>query len=220
MTPEIATIDDHPYVAALLRPQPFLLDVGLGVGEFALSFLRAYGGRALGLEAVPARAQEAHRRAREHGLDLCTMPWAVWVAYGHMAFGYCPDHPESSSLMPRPELVTERLDVTTVSLASAISTARTLGQGTVDLVKIDIEGAEFAAVESLTTWTARALGATQLSIEMHPELVDGGLEHGIRRAETALRNCGYDIVWHKPNARRPYMLAIDPAYINQDVAAP
>ena len=68
---------------------------------------------------------------------------------------------------------------------------REFGHDHIDLMKMDVEGAEYAVIDSLVESTVRP---RQLLVEFHHRFESIGL-HKTKAAVEALRGAGYDLVY-------------------------
>jgi len=169
-TAEARDIFLHEYTPA---PGDVVIDVGAGVGDSTLLFSKLVGeeGRVIAIEAHP-RSYDALVRLRDlNGLTNVT-PLHVAVAEldGEVAI---TDHEDftlntvvdSAEEAPRVAVPARRLD----------HIARDLGLGTIDLLKMNIEGAERAALEGMGELIERT---HHVCIGCHDFRADrGGTEH-------------------------------------------
>jgi FkbM family methyltransferase len=137
----------------LLRPGMVILDVGANVGELSLVAARRVqpGGQVLAFEPIDRIADELERNCRTNKLD-CVQVIRLALAeesgelkiYRPMArFSDGTEHDGLATLYPTVE---RSLDAGTVSVSTVDEQVRQFGLGRVDLIKIDIEGAEMACL--------------------------------------------------------------------------
>ena len=153
--------------AALLAPGMTVLDIGANVGLFTLVAAHRVGptGRVHAFEPTPELAAHILRNLELNGLEnVAVNPIAVSDAAGHAMLHLVePDDPgENSIVNPSPGART--LEVPTVTLDGYIAEHDV---GRVDVIKIDIEGAEMPALRG-----ARDLlsgdDSPVLVLEFHP----------------------------------------------------
>lgn len=167
------------YIAAHLRPGDAFLDLGANVGYFTLVGAALVGreGRVLSFEPAPANAAALRRNVELNRLDTVeVIEAAVSDRRGSASFDLGDDDQSG-------RLGSGTQTVRTVTVDDEL--ART--GLTPALVKIDVEGAEEAAVRGMLA-TLRAHRPT-LICEMH--------QHPDLRAPlpTALRDHGYELHW-------------------------
>lgn len=167
----------------LVRPDPLLVDCGLGRDiSFDAAFLSRFGGTVIGVDPNPASLAWC----REHcppGMHLHDR--AFWKKAGVTMTFHLPRPPEqlprgadgvSGSLLASHTYVAGggSREVTTTDLDEVLAAA---GRSDCDVLKLDIEGAEFEVLSDLAT--RGTLGrCRQLLVEFH----DGITGH--ERAET------------------------------------
>lgn len=169
---------------------PLLIDCGLGKDiSFTAAFLRRFGGRAIGLDPNPAAIQYslAHR---PDGLEV--RQEALWSEAGQQIAFHLPkplhelpsgaDGVSGSVLRSHSYAGETTLGVRTTSLAELLRHAR---RDECDVLKLDIEGAEYEVTEALCR-SGEARRARQLLIEFHHHCTDRTVEDtldAIRRIE-------------------------------------
>jgi FkbM family methyltransferase len=171
----------------LVRADPLLVDCGLGQDiSFDRAFLSRFGGTVIGIEANPASLAWCAERSPP-GMHLRDA--AFWTRAGETLDFHLPRPPErlpkgadgvSGSLLASHEYVAggQTRRVATTSLEEVLADA---GREDCDVLKLDIEGAEYAVLEDLV---ARGLlgKCRQLLVEFH----HGVTEHAPAQTERAL----------------------------------
>lgn len=161
-----------------------ILDLGAHIGVAALYFRLRWPRAAVHcFEPDPENVRRLHGLAGETG-GLHVHQMALWFEPATIAF-YVDPHRGSSSSMSRRGAHQQRVEVPAVTLARALELA---GGGPVDLVKLDIEGAEqkvLEAADAQDLFNVRALVG-----EVHGDLCDGqavlsALNAWFTRLETA-----------------------------------
>lgn len=134
---------------------PLVIDAGAHRGEFAASVHAAWGARCHLIEASPDLFAQMHLppSAEAHH-------FAVGGADGTVEFALL-DNPEASSSLAR-EGADDRITVPARSLGSFLKEVAPDG---IDVLKLDIEGAEIAALQSIDDSRLARVG--QLTIEFH-----------------------------------------------------
>lgn len=189
-----ASEDYEPSLAAILpREGGVAIDAGAFIGRHTLAYARAVGprGRVVAVEALPANFGLLQYNVRRNGYQHATCVGCalgrdsgrVWLAYER----------ETSTASTTRELA-RRVEVDQRPLDDVL---RDLGVDRIDLLKIDVEGAELEVLEGAGRVLA-ASPAARLVIEIHPwatdpdgrPLVDGWLaERGyqVRRLQDGQR---------------------------------
>jgi FkbM family methyltransferase len=133
-------------LAELLAPGMTFLDVGAHVGYFTLLAARHVGplGLVVAFEPEPRNFELLLANVWRHGLSnvLC-MPWAVGDANGFTELHLSPDNTGDNRLFASDE----HRDTTTVRAVALDSLAWL--RPPVDVIKIDVQGAEEAAVRGM-----------------------------------------------------------------------
>lgn len=156
-----------------MAPQPLLIDCGLGEDiSFPVAFLKRFAGaRVIGVDPNP-RSLAYCRAHCPAGMEI--LPNALWTRAGETLAFHLPrsqDHlPQgadgvSGSLDPSHEYVEggQRIETETVDLDSLLAHA---GRTDCDVLKLDIEGAEYALLDALIA-SGRIRAAHQVLVEFH-----------------------------------------------------
>jgi FkbM family methyltransferase len=156
-----------------------------GVGEDA-SFdvaLAELGCEVVAIDPTP-RALDYMKPIVGRNERLSLLPYAVWTEEGELDFFPPADPAHVSYSATNRQHTADPIRVPARTLAGI---ARELGHERVELVKLDIEGAEYPVLDSLDL---ASLGVTVLCVEFHPD-------HGLRRMLAAVRAVtrqGYEVV--------------------------
>lgn len=180
----------HSFWNRTMGPDAVILDLGANVGEFSSAMVARYGCtcHAVEMSALLHAQIPSGPRLRAHH-------FAIAGRSGRMAFGAPTDDPLSASLLIAAG-THESFEVEALSLEDL---ARQLGVARLDLVKMDIEGAEVQAIDACSDDFLR--GVSQLSVEFHDfnglvDVVD------IKRILGRLRTLGFEIYF--PNVGSLY----------------
>lgn len=181
----------------MIAPDPLLIDCGLGEDiSFPTAFLARFGGRVIGIEPNPRSLKyvEEHRPA---GMEV----WknAFWHSAQTMRFhlprpqGELPQGADgvSGSIIASHEYVAgaDSFAVRTVTLEQVLGAA---GRAECDVLKLDIEGAEYEVLERLcASGEVRRIG--QLLVEFHHR-VTHYREADTREAVRRIVASGFDLV--------------------------
>lgn len=143
-----------------IRPRN-IIDLGANIGASGVWFLRRYGGaRLLAVEPVEANADLARINLARTGIEVEVLTAAVGLRAGSALF----EVSETSTLGRFGEL---GIEVPVVTVESLID--RFPRDETIDLVKIDIEGAEEELLAGELAWLDRV---SCVVVEMHGDRVD------------------------------------------------
>ena len=190
--------------APAIGKDPLLIDCGLGNDiSFPTAFLQRFGGRVIGVDPNPA-ALEYSRAHCPKGMEIRAA--AFWSQAGQELTFHLPRPPSqlpkgadgvSGSLLGSHEYAGDaKLSVRTTSLSELLAVA---GRSECDLLKLDIEGAEYEVLEALCK-SGEVRRARQLLIEFHHHCTDRTIEDtrrcmarieasGFRLQHTEDRNC-------------------------------
>ena len=156
-----------------LGPQPLLIDCGLGEDiSFPVAFLQRFAGaKVIGVDPNP-RSLEYCRARCPAGMEI--LPNALWTRAGETLAFHLPrsqdDLPQgadgvSGSLDPSHEYVAggERIETLTGDLDTLLARP---GRTDCDVLKLDIEGAEYELLGALVA-SGRIRAAHQVLVEFH-----------------------------------------------------
>jgi len=150
----------HAVLTTALRSSPFVLDLGANRGEFSRTMNSAFGGTYLLVEANP---ELISLMSSEYDVVHC----AVAAQSGTVRLNVARND-EGSSILTLPDVSpwdcvsTGSVDIPALTLDDILAR---WGPGAVDLVKMDIEGAEVAVLSTVAEATLRRIG--QISVEFH-----------------------------------------------------
>lgn len=164
----------------------------LGVGDeidFDLAIIEAYGVEIHAFDPTPSSIRMLGERSLPPRFHF--HPWAVTAADGSLTFypRLRKDGTKSAvmfTMIAEPETIDDAIEVPACSLASI---AARLGHARIDLLKMDIEGAEYEVLEGLLE---SPIKPRQLLVEFHHRFVEDGLQKTYDLIGR-LRECGYRI---------------------------
>lgn len=157
----------------LLGPQPLLIDCGLGEDiSFPTAFLqRVADAKVIGVDPNPRSLTYCRARCPA---NMEILPNALWTRTGETLAFHLPRSQEelphgadgvSGSLDPSHDYVEggERIEIRTIDLDTLLARA---GRTECDVLKLDIEGAEYELLAALIA-SGRLLAARQVLVEFH-----------------------------------------------------
>ncbi len=148
----------------------------LGVGDeidFDLSIIDKYGVEVFAFDPTPSSIEMLDARRLPGKFHF--QPWAVTASDGSLKFypRLKKDGTKSEvmfTIVPEEETKDDVIEVPAYSLSSI---TRKLGHKRIDILKMDIEGAEYEVLEGLL---ASPVQPTQLLVEFHHRFVENGIE--------------------------------------------
>lgn len=183
----------------LLDSAPLLIDCGLGEDiSFPVAFIERFQGKVVGIEPNPRSLEYCRARCPD---NMTIYPRAFWTKSGETLSFHLPrlqtQLPKgadgvSGSLLSSHEYVDggEELLVTTTTLVEALATA---GRDGCDVLKLDIEGAEYEVLAALCSSGEIRL-ARQVLIEFH----HGATCHTMAETEktvAAIEKAGFTLIY-------------------------
>src|SRR5579862_20360 len=166
--PTFVTIRGHTLYAPPLGPGSVVLDLGANHGAFAREASARFGGTYYLAEANPVLADALRAEGRFH-----VWPVAVGATDAPLVFNVAKNDESSILLELPPEnqwgvCLDRAIEVAGRSLDSLIAET---GAPRIDLVKMDIEGAEVMVLQSVSSQTLARIG--QMSVEFHSDPIFG-----------------------------------------------
>jgi len=147
---------EHTFYAGSLGKDSVIVDLGGNRGEFSGALRREFGCRALAVEPVPALCAEIKRAGVAEVVNA-----AISDHDGELSF-FTEEDSTFGSIFGKTSGSQGRLTVPCVTLESLLKSARLTS---VDLLKIDIEGAEVPLFDSTSDETLLRMG--QITVEFH-----------------------------------------------------
>jgi FkbM family methyltransferase len=159
----VERVRGHSFIGEWLGPDSLIVDLGMHEGRFAAEMQARYGCRITGVEGNPLLAEKLGRTPRMQCFNLAIAP-----ARGEVDFHIDPDNSEASGLARGAAGGERVLRVPGMRLAEFFAEQRI---AEVDLLKIDIEGAE---IELLAETDPRVFAPIrQICVEFHIFLFAG-----------------------------------------------
>jgi len=183
--------------ASLLSNFPLLIDCGLGEDiSFPLAFLQSFGGKVVGVEPNPRSLNFCQGRTPG---DMSVLAKAFWSESGKKLDFFLPRPQQelpkgadgvSGSLDGSHEYASDhKLEVETTSLAEILSQQ---ARSECDVLKMDIEGAEYDVLKQLCS-NGEIRKAGQVLIEFHHTVTEHTLDD-TQRAVAQMERNGFRLV--------------------------
>jgi FkbM family methyltransferase len=157
MALKFTQIENHTICTSFLGPTSRVLDLGGNKGEFSRAMRRTFGCSCFVAEANPVLFERLRLIS-----DLRAFHYAVAGVAGEVDFSLA-ENDQASSIVRNPGAARDNtVRVRTISLAGLLEEMRV---DYIDLLKVDIEGAEIEMFDSMPDDIAPAFG--QLTVEFH-----------------------------------------------------
>jgi FkbM family methyltransferase len=174
----------HTFLKNYLNSTGKVIDLGMNKGDFARAIYGKYGCSVMGLEANPILASAV---CRLDGIGCKNA--AVSALDGSVKFSIDEENPEASKIVPDSTPISDKVIVVpSVSLSTFF---REVEAEQIDLLKVDIEGAELDLVE--TTEPEIFQRCAQITIEFHSFLYPSQAAR-IERAIALLSGLGFHYI--------------------------
>jgi FkbM family methyltransferase len=153
----LCQIEHHTFFVNGLSPTSTVLDLGANRGRFSQALIERFGAQCFAIEPNPFLFRQLPADSR-----LQTMNVAVAARGGTLPF-YIADDSEASSLLEGVKSrATETVHVHVLTLSEVLNK---FGLSRIDLMKIDVEGAEIGILESVPLELLANVG--QITCEFH-----------------------------------------------------
>jgi len=150
-------ITDHTFLGEAIARDSVVLDLGANCGEFYHAMIARFGCRCIAVEANPVMCALI-----PDAPSLTVVNAAVSAESGMSSFYVCWNDEASSLLRPSCDAIREEISIHCMSIPELL---KRHDLPTVDLLKLDIEGAEIEVLESCPD--ELLLRIPQLTVEFH-----------------------------------------------------
>jgi FkbM family methyltransferase len=157
MTLRFAQVENHTLCTSFLGPTSTVLDLGCNKGAFIRAMRKAYGCRCFAVEPNPRLFERLSVMSDIHAFN-----YAVSGSVGEVDFRLADNDEASSIVQSSNSVIGDIVHVKTIGLAGLLEQMRV---EYVDLLKVDIEGAEIEMFDAMPDSVAPAFG--QLTVEFH-----------------------------------------------------
>jgi FkbM family methyltransferase len=182
----LVAVHGHHLFAPGLDPGSVVIDAGAHTGQFSSAIVGRFGCLCLALEPVP----ELQARIAE-GPRLRKFLLALGGTDGEVTL-HLSDNPEANSVHPQVASELGHRGTLVARISTLSSFLREAEVERADLLKLDIEGAEIAVLETTTDETLRRLG--QITVEFHDFLESFADHRPIEALKRRLRQNGFTCV--------------------------
>lgn len=180
----ISQIEDHTFFSDPLSHASVVLDLGANHGAFAHAMIGRYGCRVHAIEANPELCRSIVPHPNLHLLNV-----AVAGQAGVLPFYISAENDEASSIVADSARPTaRRIDVPSVMLSDLIEQ---YADPKIDLLKVDIEGAEIEMFDSTSDDHLRR--CSQITVEFH-DFCGIITADAANRVVSRMRNLGFDVI--------------------------
>ena len=177
---KLTRIRGHYLWAPPLTSQSVLIDAGAHRGEFSAEIMRRFGCQCHLIEANPMLAEKLCV------LGAATITTVALGARDGRASFHVRENPESGSLSGSSTECVTAVEVETMSLPRLMER---IGVEKIDLLKLDIEGAEFELIASTPEDVLRLL--SQITVEFHDFQARFAGQRLFENARARLRSLGF-----------------------------
>ena len=200
-------ISQHSFLPTFVTPGGVVLDLGFNKGQFSYAMIAKYDSRVVAVEPVADFCAEAQEDPNLTLINAAVLSndrkVSMLTTEGYHLSATVLEHDTVSSIHDTKKA--SSIDVEGVTLDSLVAAA---GSDTVDLVKMDIEGAELEVLPSADPETLARI--KQIAVEFHdfwyPELSEK-----TENVKRQLQNHGFDMIRFTPNNKD--VLFINKAHI-------
>ena len=176
----VASVEWHTLYPWPLGKDSVVLDLGANCGRFAEQMTSQFGCWCHAIEASPEMYQ--HLKPTER---ISIYHYAIAPCEGTLTFNLASKSDASSILQLPEDLQHESVEVQGITLEGFVSR---YGIGTVDLIKMDIEGAEISVFDSVSDEFLSQVG--QLTVEFH-DFCKLTPDADVRRIVNRLKKLGF-----------------------------
>ena len=178
----LVEIETHTFYGPALGPDSVIADLGASTASFSQAIVSRFGSRCFAAEPLPDNLKLIQPRPR-----ITVLPVALSGVDGRISLGVRGGGMHNSASFGRYDSLPEQdsIEVDSVTLEGF---QRLAGVPRFDLVKVDIEGAEFGFFNAARDETLRQIG--QLTVEFH-DFLDPNLTPAVEPIIARLERLGF-----------------------------
>lgn len=173
-----------------LSPQSVVIDAGCSYeADFSVWMIRRHGVRAFGVDPTRKHGEALRSLEQQYGGRFVHVPCAISAVDGLVTFHESRQNESGSLLGDHVNVLHDEItsyEVDAVTLASLLGR---LGLTTVDILKLDLEGAEYEILERATAEQLHPF--RQMFVEFHHHAVSHYTERDTRRIVDLVAGCGF-----------------------------
>lgn len=209
----LRNVSGHTFYAKAIGPSSTVLDFGANLGVFSHHLASQYGCNVVAVEAHPGLCSSIERTVRVRALN-----YAIADKDGTALFYESCRADAGTTVGPKPNSTGRTVQVEARTLASLMAE---LGLEEVDLLKVDIEGAEIQLFESVDECNLNRV--KQISVEFHDSVpIPNVSPFEVQRVVNKIRSFGFGGVpmkhhnfdWFFWNKRTLHMPPLAKAYLS------
>jgi FkbM family methyltransferase len=171
-----------------LSSESVVIDAGCSYeADFSVCLMRRHGVRAFGVDPTRKHGEALHELEEQHGGRFVHVPCAVGAADGVLTFHESRVNESGSLLDDHVNVVHDEITSYDVEALTLTSLLKRLALNTVDVLKLDLEGAEYDLLERATPEQLHPF--RQVFVEFHHHAVGHYTESDTRRIVGVV--CGY-----------------------------
>ncbi len=166
-----------------------VVDVGCGhVAEFSRMVIERYGVRAVGVDPTRKHASHLEQLVSETDRRFQYLPVAVGAEAGTLTFNESEENESGSLLGDHTNVKHDHIRSYEVEVITLRELPVRVGADRIDILKLDLEGAEYDLLPRLTVSDCSAYG--QIICEFHHHCVDRYTREDTRQCAEAMRALG------------------------------
>ena len=173
-----------------LSPDSVVIDAGCSYqADFSICLMQRHGVRAIGVDPTRKHQDALRRIEGQHPGRFSHVPWAIAATDGTLTFHESRVNESGSLFDDHVNVIrddTTSYDVESVRLGTLVAR---LGLGAVDILKLDLEGAEYELFEHMTADELRPF--KQVFVEFHHHAVSHFRDADTRRLVARISGFGF-----------------------------
>lgn len=174
-----------------LSPQSIIIDAGCSFeADFSVCLMRRHGLRAFGVDPTRKHREALHALEQQYGGRFVHVPCAIAPADGVLTFHESRVNESGSLLNDHVNVVHDEITSYEIEAVTLGSLLNRLAVRAVDILKLDLEGSEYAILESATAEHMSPF--RQVFVEFHHHAVSRYTELDTGRIVGVMRGFGFE----------------------------